>query len=58
MLRESPGMSSQLTYLAWGDGKVVNQAKWIDTINRGEEDLGLDCVTIMLEKLNLDMSAR
>ena len=50
MLRESPGMSSQLTYLAWGDGKVVNQAKWIDTINRGEEDLGLDCVTIMLEK--------
>ena len=47
----------RLRYLAWGNGKVVNQAEWIDPIHRREQDLGFDCVTIMLEKLDLDMSA-
>ena len=50
--------SFYLCYLARGNGKVVNQTEWIDTIHRGEQDLGFDCVTIMLEKLDLDMSAR
>ena len=50
-------MSSFYPNLSRGNREVVNQTEWVDTINWGEEDLSLDSVAIMLEKLDLDMSA-
>ena len=38
-------------------GKIVNQAKWINSINRREENLSSDQVTVLLQELHHNMGS-
>ena len=42
--------------LAGGDGEVVNESEWVDTVYRREEDLTFDQVTVMLHELHHHVS--
>ena len=39
------------------NGKIVNQAEWINSINRREENLSSDQVTVLLQELHHNMSS-
>ena len=44
--------------LAGGDGVLVNQTEGVHAVHRGEEDLPLHQVAVVLQELHLDVAAR